>query len=335
MIRAALLSLLLLVVVAVDAAAWSDLGHQAIAYAAYQMLDEPTRTAVARAAGLGHLRADDLAKMATWPDEIRRLERGGVHQFDPQEVRDAEAFMRRFPDHPTWHYVNVPLGDAYPSRSNAYTRSNDVVHVLLRCVAVLEGRDTGSGLTRPIALRYIVHLTGDIHQPLHVGAGFFDVRQPETPRLVRDPAAARRAVSDLGGNRLAFETTSLHATWDHGLVVSLGVTDPHRLASELLAAMGSDPPPARTGSDHLDWPREWATESSRVAATVAYPSLRFGPARDKSGGLARVDDVERIDIAAPAYEDYVRDLGVRAAVRAQLSRAAARLAALLSRIRYR
>jgi hypothetical protein len=334
-IRPAVLALILLLACVREGDAWSDLGHQAIAHAAYQMLDEPTKAAIARAAGLGRLRAEDLARMATWPDDIRRLERATGHGIlEPQEIREAQTFMARFPDHPTWHYVNLPLGEPYPARANAYTRPNDVVGSLLRCVAVLEGRDSTPGLTKPIALRFLVHLAGDIHQPLHVGAGYFDVRQPMAPRLVRDPATARRSVSDLGGNRLAFGGTNLHATWDHGVVMSLGVADSRRLAAQLLAAMSTDPPPARSGSDHLGWPRDWATEASRIAANIAYPPLRFGPARGRSGAPARAEDVEQIDIAAPAHEEYVRDLGVRATARAQLARAAARLAALLYRIRW-
>ena len=334
MVRPAFLSLLALVASVSDAIAWSDLGHQAIAHAAYQMLDEPTKAAVARAAGIPRLRAEDLARMATWADDIRRLERGAGHGLEPHEVREAQTFASRFPDHPTWHYVNLPLGEPYPARANAYTRPNDVVGTLLRCVAVLEGRDTTSGLSKAIALRLLVHLAGDIHQPLHVGAGYFDVRQPASPRLVRDPATARRAVSDLGGNRLVFGGTNLHGTWDHGLVMALGVSDPRRLAAQLLAAMGTDPPPARSGSDHLGWPRDWATEASRIAANIAYAPLRFGAARDKNGDLARAEAVDHIDILAPAYDDYVRDLGARATARAQLARAAARLAALLYHLRW-
>ena len=334
MIRALAFALLVVVASASDAAAWGDLGHQAIAYAAYQLLDEPTRAAVARAAGIPRLRAEDLARMATWADDIRRLERTGPHALDPEEIREAEAFARRFPDHPTWHYVNLPLGEPYPPHASAYTRPNDVVGSLLRCVAVLEGRDA-TALTKRIALRFLVHLVGDVHQPLHVGAGFFDIREPAMPRLVRNPAGARRVVSDLGGNRLTFATTNLHATWDHGLVVALGVPDARRLAAELLASMSTDPPPARAGSDYLGWPRDWATESSRVAANIAYPPLRFGPARGKTSEAARPDDIDHIDIVAPSYDEYVNNLGVRAAVRAQLARAAARLAALLSRIHWR
>jgi hypothetical protein len=330
-VRGVVLAFCVVALGAGEAAAWSDLGHQAIGHAAQRLLDQRTKAAVARAAGLATLRHGDLARMATWPDDIRRVRSGLPHPLDEAAVREAEAFIAQFPDHPTWHYVNLPLGMAYPDGPSPYTRTNDVVGTLLRCIAVLEGREQIPGFTKPIALRFLIHLVGDIHQPLHASAGFFDVGAPASPKLVADPADAPRAVNDLGGNRLVFATqTNLHATWDHGAVVALGAVNDVTLAT-LLREWVRDIRVVPADGDHRQWPRAWASESSRIAAEVAYPLLRFGDAHVKTG---TPDQIERIDIAAPAYDEYVGHAAVRAAVRTQLVRAATRLAALLGRIRW-
>jgi hypothetical protein len=316
-----------------EAAAWSDLGHQAIALAAEQRLEVRTKAAIARAAGMTTYTDGALARMSTWPDDIRRLKGGGPSPLDDDEIREAEAFMAKFPDHPTWHYVNLPLGRPYPARRDRYTRPNDVVGALLRCIDVLEGR--AATFSKAIALRFLVHLVGDLHQPLHVGSGYFDIRDPSSPRLIHDPDGKRRVVPDLGGNRVAFRNANLHATWDTGVVVALGTADPKSLATSLLR---DGAPSARLSGDYRSWPRTWASESSRIAAEVAYRPLRFGEARlkphdpDRTPGGPQLDTIA---IDAPSYEQYVKAPATRNAARTQLARAAFRLADLLNGLRWR
>ncbi|MBM4442106.1 MAG: S1/P1 nuclease [Candidatus Rokubacteria bacterium] len=320
------LALLLVALLAGEAQAWSDLGHQAIGRAAQALLDDATKTKIARAAGLASLPDGELARMGTWLDDIRRLERGLPHALDPEAAKEAGAFVRQFPDHPTWHYVNLPLGTAYPDGASPYTRPNDVVGTLVRCIAVLEGRAPAGGMTPPIALRVLVHLVGDLHQPLHVSTGYFDVRDMSAPRLLREPPLPRRSVSDLGGNRLSFGATNLHAVWDHALVISRGADDAKGLAAELLA---SGPSRLTAPGDPASWPRAWATEASRLAVT-AYQPLRFGPAHLRPGA----EEIERIEITSPTAEAYARNPALKLVARQQLARAAGRLAELLRAIRW-
>jgi hypothetical protein len=310
-----------------EAAAWSDFGHHAIALAAEERLDARTKAAIARAAGKTTYGDRLLARLSTWPDDIRRLKNPGPSPLDEDELREAEAFMAEFPDHPTWHYVNLPIGRPYPARADRYTRPNDVVGTLERCIDVLEGR--ASTFSKAVALRFLVHLVGDVHQPLHVGSAYFDVSDLSAPRLIGEPGR-RRVVADLGGNRLAFATANLHATWDHGVVVALGANDAKALAAEILRVRV--PAAATASGGPKTWPRAWASESSRVAAEVAYRPLRFGQASTKSPDSLELD---RIAIVAPRYESYVRDPAVRNAARLQLARAALRLADLLNRLRWR
>ena len=323
------LTLALVALMAGDAAAWSDVGHQAIGHAAEHMLNERTRTAIARTLGPASLPEGALARMGTWLDDVRRLQNVVPPPFEGEALREAQTFVVAFPDHATWHYVNLPLGTPYPESSSAFTRPNDVVGTILRCIAVLEGRETVPGLTPAIAVRVLIHLVGDVHQPLHATAGYFDVSDLARPRLLHDPALAARGVNDLGGNRLAFGMSNLHATWDHGLVMALGARDARALATELRALAR----PLRIRAlaiPYLLAPRAWATEASQVAEEFAYAGLRFGPARLKPGST----DIERIEIVAPAYESYVRDPELLVAAKRQLARAAVRLADLLNRLRW-
>lgn len=324
------LALALVALMAGDAAAWSDIGHQAIGHAAQSLLNERATAAIARTLGLPSLPEGELARMATWPDDIRRLQNIVPPPWEGEALREAQGFVAQFPDHPAWHYVNLPLGTAYPATRKAFTRPNDVVGTILRCIAVLEGRETVAGLTNVIALRFLIHLVGDVHQPLHATAGYFDVSDLAAPRLLRDPArVARGAVNDLGGNRLAFGMSNLHATWDHGVVVALGAPDARALSVELRALI-TQLRIKPLGDQHLRGPRAWATEASQVAAETAYRGLEFGPARLKPDST----EVERIEIVAPAYSAYVRDPVVLGAAKRQLARAAARLAELLNRLRW-
>jgi hypothetical protein len=203
-----------------------------------------------------------------------------------------------------------------------------VVRTLLRCVAILEGREAVPGLTTAIALRFLIHLVGDVHQPLHVSSGYLDLRDPVAPRLVADPATVPGALADNGGNKLFFAMATLHAAWDFGVVKAVGGPDPAALAAALRTAITQTGLTAPSG-DHLRWPRLWASESSRIAAEAVYRPLRLGPGRLKSAA-----EIERIEIAAPSYDEYLRDPAVLAAARRQLMAAAVRLAELLRRIRW-
>jgi hypothetical protein len=78
----------------------------------------------------------------------------------------------------------------------------DVVQTINYCVRVLQGsepEDNPRKITKAIAVILLAHLVGDIHQPLHVGAEFFD----EQGRPV-DPEKTQPAYDHHGGNTITF-----------------------------------------------------------------------------------------------------------------------------------
>ena len=95
-----------------------------------------------------------------------------------------------------WHYSTIPEGQTY---QNAGTPSEgDVVKTIERLVAELRSGNF-TDKDGAFALKCLVHLIGDIHQPLHVGNG-----------------------EDKGGNDIKldyfFSSSNLHRVWDSGMI---------------------------------------------------------------------------------------------------------------------
>lgn len=165
---------LLLATEAPPALAWGQAGHRVTGAIAEQHLNRQTRRAIRRILG-----RETLAEASTWPD-----------------------FMRSSPD-PFWegtagpfHYVTVPTGKRYAEVGAP--PEGDAVTALARFSATV--RDRRAPLAdRQLALRFIVHIIGDLHQPLHAGNG-----------------------TDRGGNdvRVTFfgDATNLHSVWDSGII---------------------------------------------------------------------------------------------------------------------
>ena len=93
------------------------------------------------------LDGESLSSVSTWADE-----------------------MRSNPDwrpYDKWHYVNLPLDVEYP---DADTPEENVVTIIERAVAILKSPSSADKeMKRNFTLKYLVHLVGDLHQPMHTG----------------------------------------------------------------------------------------------------------------------------------------------------------------------
>jgi len=228
--------------------AWGPLGHQTVGAVAQARLTP--RAGVQLAILLADDRGRDnapsgrttLAQISTWADEIR----GGAL------------------DHPAWHYDNMPvcrqLGpiprepDWCPGGECASARIGKLAAVLADAARPLRERNE--------ALKWLVHLVGDLHQPLHA-ADFAE--------------GATRVPVELEGwtDKSAL---SLHGAWDVRLVsAALHVRQGQRPSAATLRALVE-----RAG--HLDPaqrrapPAAWLAESNRLARGVAldYPGFACG-----------------------------------------------------------
>src|SRR5579864_409766 len=152
--------------------AWGKTGHRVIAAIADTELSGLARARVEQILGPG----ESLDEAANWPDEMRSA---------PGEFWQKTATP--------WHYVTVN-GTTYDHAPP----EGDAFEALGRFKKTLQDPNA-SRADQQLALRFIVHLVGDLHQPLHVGK-----------------------CCDKGGNdvKVAFfgKPTNLHAVWDSQLV---------------------------------------------------------------------------------------------------------------------
>jgi hypothetical protein len=214
------------------AASFSGPAHRIIADLAEAGLSPAVRGEIR--ALLAEVPARSLAEVSTWADEVRAGD-------DP-----------RFDGTGPWHYINFPRdGDC------AYVPERDcpgdacIVEALKRQAAILGDR-AQDRRDRREALKWVVHLVGDIHQPLHAGFG-----------------------DDRGGNLFQVNYigrgTNLHAVWDR-LVFEVAGLDEHRYRDELAAR---PLPPGR-----LDWhpgaAAAWAEESCRLIGELQIYPRRQG-----------------------------------------------------------
>jgi hypothetical protein len=191
---------------------WGIERHELIAAAAERMLKPKAKIKVQ--ALLAVLPQSNLASIAAWADQIKG------QQSAPGQDPDTQQFLKDFPNDASrdWHYVNLPLDIASYAQAVqlGFSRSDDVVQMINQCIQVLRGESTV--MSKLNALRWLVHLVADIHQPIHVGCGFIDTST--TPvRIERDPQTIRQKnlKHDRGGNNLVLPISgskNLHSYWD-------------------------------------------------------------------------------------------------------------------------
>lgn len=256
---------------------------------------------------------ETLADASVWPDTIKN---------PLYEDGETGPFRLEHPAHDTYHYANLPFQVNRYDPAVPGARPMDIVQTLRETIRVLRGQSTV--FTPREALRILAHLTGDLHQPLHVGNAFVSAEGP-LRFVVPDGATGWRPT--LGGNALVYgpeNRFNLHSFWDsHAVNVSMGRDDLPAFAARVFAAV---PVAAswKPAGDADTWPEQWAREA-------------LGHARGVHEGLTPVeylgpDDARRTAhrwrIEQPAkYEDLARRM-----IPVQLAAGGYRLAALLNAI---
>ena len=299
---------------------WGAEGHRAIATLAQELISTETQAKVQQL--LDECGDKDLADASTWADEVRE----NAH-LDRPRPKDAEAFNLQFRNNSSWHFVNLPLGTRSFAEAEQFIHGkNDVIHAIERCITALETPETVSGeLSRTQALRLLVHLTGDIHQPLHCGTGFYRLGDAEPPVLVTNPAEAVGLPNDRGGNDLFYgPKEELHALWDIGLVAEIAATFDFRSLVTVLKKEYLHRPWSTTPGDYHYWAETWALESVKVANT-AYAAIRFNSYETMGEPNSLWISIK----LPPEYEEQNKAVAAE-----QLAKAAVRLAQLLDRLRW-
>jgi hypothetical protein len=178
-----------------------------------------------------------LAQIATMPDSIKGWDdcdrAAGTFTVagGPRINAELRAFVRANacngkPNHHEFHYTDVPLAGNETYSSGKVGRSTfDVVHMIAYCIRVLADREpqpNPRAITKTVALILLAHYMGDIHQPLHVGAEYFDDDGNPT-----EPTVGGKWHGDQGGNKInlflfvdgkARALGGLHGYWDTKVV---------------------------------------------------------------------------------------------------------------------
>lgn len=272
------------------ALAWGQLGHRTIATLALEHLKKSNPAAAAKVKEI--LGDESVEDASIWPDDVRpnRIKsRSGRFA----ETEEGKAFNEAHPDNPMWHFVDLPLGaQAYGDKR--FSKENDIVETMMKCIDVLEGR---SGfMSKRDALRFLLHLAGDVHQPLHAACGFFVFDENGRARLITDPdeAAANMDGNDSGGNKLLLGSESgatnkspeeadkrlpLHRYWDEHLVAMNAETEAELVVK--LRDRVATFQPTHTGNVRT-WPAQWATDSIGVSRKL-YAELKYGKRFPRTG----------------------------------------------------
>lgn len=204
-----------------------------------------------------------------------------------------------------------------------FSSPDDVVHAIGAAVDVLEGKS--EKFTKIQALRILVHLVADVHQPLHTISGYFDCTDTTRPNLISNPALAQKPPHDRGGNQLFYtKTLELHALWDTKLPNKLAhAKEPEPLAA--LLTKGASATLYRTPGDYHEWAAKWVSDSATEAIS-AYKGLVFGPVSLKPDGK-----IERMETVPPKNNDEQQ----LPRVKRQLEKSAVHLAQLLNSVRFK
>lgn len=124
--------------------AWSVEAHQVVAWIAENRLKPEAQAAVHELLGGDDNNISD-GEFAGWADEIRRQRR----------------------DTATYHYVNIAHDAKAYDRKRDDPEGDNIIVMIGRFESVLADRSKPKEERRE-ALLFLVHLIGDIHQPLHV-----------------------------------------------------------------------------------------------------------------------------------------------------------------------
>ena len=218
------------------AAAWWEMGHQTVATIAMGQLKPATRASILAllkqqaALQTPTCKAGTIEQAAIWPDCIKAL--GDRFSYQSQ-----------------WHYQDADVCKPFDLKS-ACANGNCVSSQIARAQRMIADRKLPTR-DRLMALAYLVHFVGDLHQPLH---------------------SAERE-DDQGGNKLilrygAISRTNLHSVWD-GALAERAITSAPAGAAGILSA----PPADQRASLAAGTIRDWSRESWELARARTYGSV--------------------------------------------------------------
>lgn len=266
-----LLTLLLTAALNVPAYGWNGRGHMMVAAAAYLKLNQKTKDRVDALLKLNPDRpnwlilipkgtsAKDQKMMvfmiaATFPDRIKS--NSAYHNDGPSGgnrpptdgTADRNTGFDDFARHKYWHFVDTPFSTDGTALGEIPSPNAQTQITAFRAVLASDSTDA----LKAYDLSWLLHLVGDIHQPLHCAARF--------SKALPD--------GDQGGNlvKLKGSPNELHAFWDAGVGTDSSL-------KSIIAAAKSLP---AVSAGNLD-AAAWTEESFEAAKSDAYKKPPIGP----------------------------------------------------------
>lgn len=299
--------------------AWGCDGHQAVALIAWKQLGlsakkgidglleanpiDPQLRRFCAPAGL-----PAIAEVSTWADDYRGTEAGRATG--------------------PWHYVDIPANLRSAGDPDAYCAEGCVTRAIEEQLKIL--KSDAEPAKRAMALRFLIHFVGDLHQPLHAADNndhggncvpifFFDI----TPQT----ATGREASGSYNPN--------LHGIWDSAMLrdhMAHRDWTVEQLAEHLASQYGSRMDAwTKAPAD----PRAWAVESWGLAKRFVYGELPVFVRYEEPVKTETCDADNHIgqrmyalhEVVNSRYENLSNHL-----IEEQLAKAGARLAKLLGSV---
>lgn len=255
-----------------SAAAWGPEGHIMVARIAELNLSDKAKEQIKK---LLEEKSIADSRNANWADYIKK----------------SAAYRDKYPNNGTYHYVDIPVDT---SKYEPEKQCKDGTCIIDRIEAFRKvlADPKAEDLDRKEALLFLVHLVGDLHQPLH--------------------CAERNA--DRGGNSYSVrylgdrgKDLNLHKVWDMNLVRDiLDDLEPLDKAQRLNHGIKAE--------DRKTWEKgkaqDWAMEAHQVAKDVVYKDVPEDKGNEKPPFNLDENYVKR---GKPVVEDQIKKAGIRLA----------------------
>lgn len=225
---------------------WGPTGHRATGKIAEKHLTRKAKRKIIKL-----LEGESLAFVSTYADEIK-----------------SDKNYRKYS---SWHYVNMPLEGNYETAVK--NPKGDLISGINFCISVL--KDNNSTIQeKRFHLKMLVHLIGDLHQPLHIGRK-----------------------EDKGGNTIQVQWhgkgSNLHRVWDSDMINRWGMGYDELANNTKLLSKGQIK--AIQKGSLLDWVKESHALAKKVYGSAAvgeklryrYSYLNFPTVRNQlqKGGI--------------------------------------------------
>jgi hypothetical protein len=264
--------------------AWGKEGHRLTALVAEHFLTPEAKAQVAELLATDGNGRETLASVAPW----------------------ADSYRQEHPETGAWHYVDIPAAEAKFDRNrDCPVSKTDPKSPWRDCVTdrilYFEGRLGDTSLStkdRAEALKFLVHLIGDIHQPFHAlgdSRGGNDI-----------------SVVFLGSPQCESYHCNLHGVWDDSMIEERGLTEA-KYTDLLLKEIADNNWQTLAGGE----PTTWANLSHQYAVRALVPNgallrhdyyteeIKVVDSQLALGGLRLAHVLNRILVAEPGAPERV------------------------------